>query len=227
MCCTVLQFVREGFGSRSCANECHMCVAVCCSVWNVRCSVLQHVKRYVTVRCNMSIVCCGVLQYVAMRSSVLRSVKRALQCVAVCYIMLQCVTVRCRGFLLPLLRKKRYDKHCNVLHIRIYTHTNVSANMMTYTCVYIHMYVYIYRYMYKNVKDVLQCAIVWCNVLQCVTVRCRGFLLPLLSHKSYVNRAMQCAALSRSVRCSVLHYVAVCVALCCCVLRKVSSPVFT
>jgi len=122
LCCTVLQFVREGLGSRSCAYKCHMRVAVCCSVSNVRCSVLQHVKRYVTVCCNMSIVCCRVLQYVAMRCSVLQSVKRALQCVAVCYNMLQCVTVRCRGFLLPLCAKRGMS-NIAMCYIYVYIHT--------------------------------------------------------------------------------------------------------
>jgi len=64
------------------------CVAVCCSV--LQCVAAPLVKALTTVHvfARLPVVCCGVLQRVAVCCSVL-------QCVAVCYSVLQCVAVCC------------------------------------------------------------------------------------------------------------------------------------
>ena len=108
VCCSVLQLRNYHIRSRSKASGLLICMLQCVAV---RCSVLQ----CVAVRCcvlQCVAVCCSALQCVAVHC-------KALQCVAVRCSVLQCVAA-CRN-VLQCVARRIPDHHAT--HTHSHTHT--------------------------------------------------------------------------------------------------------
>jgi len=120
---------RQGTGKYSQMSSCSVlhCVIVCCSV--LQCVAIRLVDIF---KCQRA-VRCSVLKWVAMCCIVL-------QCVAVCYSVLQCVAVCCSILQCVAVRVVDILTH----HRCAFIICRDAYKIATYICIYIDLYRYIF-----------------------------------------------------------------------------------
>jgi len=183
--------------SRDCWGTVLQCVAVCCSVLQSCVVVSYKTSRLQEFPETIEVLCCSVLQCVAVCCSVLQCVAvcycavycaavccSVLQCVAVCCSVLQCVAVCCRLQRFPESIEMPFPEREGCMYTQVLHHTATHCNTLQHTAAHC---------------NTLQHTATHCNTLQHTATHCNTLQHTATHCNTLHHTAPHCNTLQHAV----------------------------